>query len=992
MSGLQPFRLPSGGLIDRSQALRFRFDGEAATGFAGDTLASALLAKGTRIVGRSFKYHRPRGILSAGSEEPNALVELRSGARREPNTKATTIELYEGLEARSQNHWPSLKFDVLAVNSLLSTIFVAGFYYKTFMWPSSFWEKLYEPIIRRAAGLGRGADVGDPDHYEHAYAFCDVLVIGAGPAGLAAALVAARSGARVIVCNEDFCFGGRLLAERREIGGSPGHVWARRVVEELASLPDVRLMPRSTVFGVYDGGTYGAIERVADHLPTPLPYQPRQRLWKIVAKRAVLAAGAIERPIVFGGNDRPGIMLASAIRSYINRFAVVPGSRIAIFTNTDDGWHTAFDLAKVGVEVPAVIDSRPTVSPQLAAQTSGAMRILTGSRVVATKGWNALRAVTVRTPAGTEDLEVDLLAVSGGWDPAVHLCCHHGGRPAWNDAIAAFVPGSLPQSLMVAGAANGTLTLAACLSEGLRVGAQAAQAAGFTAKPIDVPKTEDEASGTAPLWYVAQSKGKAFVDLQNDVTADDVTFAEREGFRSVEHLKRYTTLGMATDQGKTANVNGLAIVAAITGRSVAETGTTTFRPPYTPVAIGALAGPHRGTHFRPARLTPSHAWAEEQNAVFVEAGLWLRAQYFPRPGERDWLETVNREVRNVRSAVGFCDVSTLGKIDVQGPDAALFLDRLYVNHWSTLAVGRARYGVMLREDGFVMDDGTTSRLSGDRFLMTTTTANATKVLEHMEFCHQVLWPELDVQFVSVTDQWAQYSVAGPRARDVLAGVIDAPFDISNEGFPYLAAAELTVLGGIAARLFRISFSGELAYELAVPARFGDALARTLMEVGARFGIAPYGTEALGVMRIEKGHVAGNEIDGRTTARDLGLAKLMSTRKDYIGRTMSNRSALLDVDRPTLTGLKPASKNARLRAGAHFVPLDGPASADSDQGVMTSAAFSPTLGHWIGLGLLTRGPERIGTRVRAVDPVRNNDVEVEICAPCFVDPQGERVRG
>lgn len=992
MSGPQPFRLPSGGHIDRSQALRFRFDGEAATGFAGDTLASALLAKGTRIVGRSFKYHRPRGILSAGSEEPNALVELRSGARREPNTKATTIELYEGLEARSQNHWPSLKFDVLAVNSLLSTIFVAGFYYKTFMWPSSFWEKLYEPIIRRAAGLGRGSGVGDPDHYEHAYAFCDVLVIGAGPAGLAAALVAARSGARVIVCNEDFCFGGRLLAERQEIGGSSGHVWARRIVDELASLPDVRLMPRSTVFGVYDGGTYGAIERVADHLPTPLPYQPRQRLWKIVAKRAVLAAGAIERPIVFGGNDRPGIMLASAIRSYINRFAVAPGSRIAIFTSTDDGWHTAFDLAKVGVEVPAVIDSRPVVSPQLAAQTSGAIRVLTGSRVVATKGWNALRAVTVRTPAGTEDIEVDALAVSGGWDPAVHLCCHRGGRPVWNDAIAAFVPGSLPKGLMVAGAANGTLTLAACLSEGWRVGAQAAQAAGFTAKPIDVPKTEDEASGAAPLWYIAQSKGKAFVDFQNDVTADDVTFAEREGFRSVEHLKRYTTLGMATDQGKTANVNGLAIVAAITGRSVAETGTTTFRPPYTPVAIGALAGPHRGKHFRPARLTPSHAWAEEQNAVFVEAGLWLRAQYFPRPGEHDWLETVNREVRTVRSAVGFCDVSTLGKIDVQGPDAALFLDRLYVNHWSTLAVGRARYGVMLREDGFVMDDGTTSRLSDDRFLLTTTTANATKVLEHMEFCHQVLWPALDVQFASVTDQWAQYSVAGPRARDVLAGVVDPPFDISNEGFPYLAAAELTALGGIAARLFRISFSGELAYELAVPARFADALARTLMGVGARFGIAPYGTEALGVMRIEKGHVAGNEIDGRTTARDLGLAKLMSTRKEYIGRTMSNRSGLLDVDRPTLTGFKPANKNARLRAGAHFVPLDGPASADSDQGVMTSTAFSPTLGHWIGLGLLTRGPERIGGRVRAVDPVRNNDVEVEICAPCFVDPQGERVRG
>jgi methylglutamate dehydrogenase subunit C len=979
------FRLPAGGLIDRSRLLRARFDGREVTGFAGDTLASALLANGTRIVGRSFKYHRPRGILAAGSEEPNALVELQSGARREPNTKATTVELYDGLEAASQNRWPSLKFDLLAVNSLMSPVFVAGFYYKTFMWPASFWEKLYEPFIRRAAGLGRGAGVDDPDHYEHAYAFCDVLVIGAGPAGLAATLAAGRSGARVIICDEDFRFGGRLLAERQEVDGMAGHAWATRAVEEFASLPEVRLMPRTTVFGVYDGGTYGAIERVADHLPVPPAHHPRQRLWKIVAKRAVVAAGATERPIVFGGNDRPGIMLASAMRTYVNRFAVAPGRRVAVFTSTDDGWRTAADLAQAGIRVAVVIDSRPVPSLKAPAGT----RVMRGGAVIATKGRTALRAITVRTADRTEEIAVDALAVSGGWDPVVQLTCHHGHRPVWNETIAAFVPGTLPKGLTVAGAANGTMTLAACLAEGARAGREAAEAAGSSAAAATVPKADDEPCAVTPLWHVTGSK--AFVDFQNDVTYDDIALAAREGFRSVEHLKRYTTLGMATDQGKTANVNALAVMAGLTNRPIPETGTTAFRPPYTPVAIGAFAGHHRGPAFRPARLTPSHAWAEEQNAVFVETGLWLRAQYFPRAGERDWLTTVNREVTTVRSAVGFCDVSTLGKIDVQGSDAARFLDRLYVNTFSTLAVGRTRYGVMLREDGFVMDDGTTARLAEDRFIMTTTTANAARVFQHMQFCRQVLWPDLDVQFVSVTDQWAQYAVAGPRARDTLAALVDPPFDISDAAFSYMAAAELTILGGVPARLFRISFSGELGYEIAVPARFGDALARTLMEAGAGHGIAPYGTEALGVMRIEKGHAAGNEIDGRTTARDLGLGKLISAKKDYIGRTLANRPGLIHPDRPALVGCKPVDQGARLAAGAHFLPVGAPARAAHDQGVVTSVAFSPTLGHWIGLGLLARGPQRIGERVRAVDPVRDGDIVVEICAPCFVDPAGERLR-
>jgi methylglutamate dehydrogenase subunit C len=984
----QPRRLQSGGLVDRTRPLRARYDDRNLAGFAGDTLASALLAAGDPLVARSFKYHRPRGIFAAGSEEPNALVELRTGTRREPNVKATTIELYEGLEAASQNRWPSLRFDVLAANSWLAPFIATGFYYKTFMWPASFWERVYEPLIRRAAGLGRGAGGADPDHYEQANAFCDILVIGAGPSGLAAAVAAARAGARVIVCDEDFRFGGRLLADRRDIEGMPGHRWAAQIVDELGGLGDVRLLPRTTVFGVYDGGTYGALERVADHLPAPPPHVPRQRLWRIIAKRAVLAAGATERGPVFGGNDRPGVMLAAAMRTYANRFAVAAGRKVAIFTNNDDGWSSARDLIRVGVAVTALIDSRSEAHrrPKLLDE----VRVIAGGEVTGTTGGRELRAITVRSPDGELQIEVDALGVSGGWNPNVHLACHQGGRPTYDAALAAFIPRSTPKGMVVVGAANGAMTLSACLAAGIEAGCTAAADVGHSARPPALPRADDEGFAVTPLWHVAGSKQKAFVDLQNDVTADDIAISEREGFRSVEHLKRYTTLGMATDQGRTANVNAIGIIGALAGRSLEAAGTTTYRPPYTPVAIGALAGHHRGKQFRPTRLTSSHSWAAEQGAVFVETGLWLRAQYFPRTGERDWRESVEREVRTVRSAIGFCDVSTLGKIDVQGRDAGVFLDRIYINTFSTLPVGRARYGVMLREDGFVLDDGTTARLAPDRFFMTTTTANAERVFQHMQFCHQVLWPELDVQMSTATDQWAQFSIAGPRARDTLSALVDSSFDIRNDVFPPLSAAELTVCGGIAARLFRISFSGELAFELGVPARYGDGLARALMQAGAAFGIAPYGTEALGVMRIEKGHIAGNEIDGRTTACDLGFSRMMSTKKDYVGRVLASRPALLDPERPCFIGFKPIDPRQRLRVGAHLVRLGVAATSEHDEGVITSAAFSPTCGCWIGLGLLVRGSQRVGERVVAADPLHNERIELEVCAPCFVDPAGERM--
>jgi sarcosine oxidase subunit alpha len=992
----QPNRLAGAGLIDRSRPLRFQFDGRNYTGYAGDTLASALLAANVRLMGRSFKYHRPRGLLTAGSEEPNALVELRGGARREANTRATVAELFDGLEAHSQNRWPSLALDVGAVNSLFSPLFVAGFYYKTFMWPAAFWEKVYEPAIRRAAGLGRATHEADPDIYEKANAFCDVLVIGGGPSGLAAALAAAAGGARVILCDEDFLLGGRLNCERHEIEGMGGDEWARQAETALRSHPAVRILRRTTVFGIYDGGmsgarSFGALERVADHLPHPPPHQPRQRLWRIVAKRAVLAAGAVERPIVFGGNDRPGVMMAAAIRSYVNRFGVVPGRRAALFTTCDDGWRTAFDLAAWGVRVAAIIDARPTVSPLLlAAAKRVGIDVWCGAQVVDAHGARALDRITVRDRAGQlAQFRIDTLAISGGWNPNVALATHVGGRPRWSEGIAAFVPGELPVGMAVVGAARGSFQLADALREGAAAGAAASEATGFGSMARPELRSSEELVGVAPLWSVSGSKRKAFVDFQHDVTREDVALAAREGFRSVELLKRYTTLGMATDQGKTSSINGHALMAALTERTIPELGTTTSRPPYTPVALAAFAGIHRGKHFRPTRLTSAHAWAQAHGATFMESGDWLRAQWFAAPGESDWLTIVSREVLAVRSRVGVCDVSTLGKIDIQGQDAAAFLDRVYINLFSTLPIGKVRYGLMLREDGLVMDDGTSARLAANHYVMSTTTANAAKVMRHLEHARQVLWPELDVQIVSVTEQWAQYAIAGPKARHLLERLLGDALDVSNHAFPYLACAEFS-WRSVVARLFRISFSGELAYELAVPARYGDAAVRAIMAAGEALGVVPYGIEALSVMRIEKGHVTGNELNGTTTAADLGLGRMMSKKKDFIGCILSQRPGITDPERPTLVGIKPVDAAQRLYAGAHFLKLGAPVTLANDQGYVTSVAFSPMLGHWIGLGLVTRGHERMGERLHAHSPVRGGDVEVAVVASVFFDPQGVRL--
>jgi sarcosine oxidase subunit alpha len=819
-----------------------------------------------------------------------------------------------------------------------------------------------------------------------------VLVIGGGAAGLSAAHTAASTGARVVLADEDFMFGGRCLSERRTIGGQPVSAWATEVVTSLRAMPEVRLLPRTTVFGNFDDGVFGAVERVNDHVATPPPHEPRQRLWRIVAKQTILASGSIERPLVFGDNDLPGVMLAGAVRTYLNRFAVSPGRCAVVFTDNDDGWRTAPDVLAGGGKVAAVVDPRdPAIVMQLARRYPDVEAV--NGVVVRALGGRAVEAVEIEVRGGTRRrIDCDLLAMSGGWSPTLHLTSHKGHRPRWDEERSIFVPDKLPPGLQVAGAANGNLKLSDALFAGQRLGLSAATAAGFPGTaPQAPPPVGEESTARQPLWRVRNATGKSFVDFQNDVTTDDLELAGREGFRSVEHLKRYTTLGMATDQGKTSNVTAIALMAEQTDKTIAASGATTFRPPYTPVTMGALAGHHRGGDFRPTRLTPSHAWAKEQGAVFVEVGPWLRAQWFPRGGESGWQEPVCREVRAVRSAVGICDVSTLGKIDVQGRDAAKFLDRLYANGYGTLAVGRSRYGIMLREDGFVKDDGTVARLADNRYLITTTTAHAVAVYQHMHFCHQVLWPELDVQFVSVTDQWAQFAVAGPRSRELLERALDRTCDIGNTAFPYMANGEITLANGLRGRLYRISFSGELAYEIAVPARSGEMVIRQLFAAGADLGVTAYGLESLNVMRIEKGHMTGNELNGQTTAYDLGLGRMCSTQKDYIGATMARRSFLLEPGRRRLVGIRTVDPKARLSGGMHFVPKGAAATAANDHGHVSSVCYSPILNRWIGLGLLQHGPERYGEEIMVVDPLRSQKALVEVCAPVFVDPEGARLR-
>ncbi|WP_136645873.1 sarcosine oxidase subunit alpha family protein [Tabrizicola sp. YIM 78059] len=968
-------RIDGKGLIDRTKPVRFRFDGKDYAGYKGDTLASALLANDVRLVGRSFKYHRPRGVLTAGSEEPNALVEVIGPKNQTPNVRATVQEVFEGLETRSQNRLGSLRFDLLAVNDLLWPFLGAGFYYKTFMWPRAFWEGLYEPLIRRAAGLGSLSGKHDEGTYEKAFAFCDVLVIGSGPAGLMAALTAGRAGADVILCDESHAFGGRLLSDGGVIGGMPAGEWLAQVLAELEALPNVRLMLRTTVTGAYDHGTYGALERVGLHKPAR-PNLPRECFWRIVAKHAVLAAGALERPVAFPDNDRPGIMLASAVRTYLNRYGVSPGKRVTLFANTDQARAVARELMAAGVTVAAIIDPRPD------AFSVEDCPVHVGGEVIGTRGRLGLTGITVRKGAETFEIETDCLAMSGGWNPTLHLTCHMNGRPRWDEDLAAFVPmeGAVP-GLVAVGAANGSMSTHGALVTGHAAAVQAVQALGRKAPDLPLPEAEDRPYVLKALWAV-EGKGRAWLDFANDVTTKDVKLAAQEGFRSVEHMKRYTTQGMAPDQGKNSNVAALAVLADATGRGIPETGTTTFRPPYTPVSIAAMGAGGRAEGFAPQRFLTSDQASRDRGAPMIEAGLWYRPSYFPKPGETTWREACDREVRMVREAVGVADVSTLGKIDIQGKDSGRFLDFVYTNTFSTLPVGRVRYGLMLREDGHVLDDGTSARLGEDHYLMTTTTAAAGLVMRHLDFVHQAFCADWQVRFISVTESWAQFAVAGPKARALVQSFLEEPVDL-----PFMGVAPVRV-GGVEGRLFRISFSGEEGYELAVPTRYGEALFRDLVARAETMGGGPYGMEALNVLRIEKGFITHAEIHGRVTAHDIGMERMISAKKDCIGKAAAQRPGLWGPEREQLVGLK---ASAPISAGAHLFVPGMEIHRETDQGYVTSVCWSPTLGAWLALAFLKDGRNRHGEKIRLVDHLRGIDVICEVCDPVFHDPAGEKLR-
>ena len=999
MSG---YRLARGGAVDRGARIPFTWDGRRMTGLAGDTLASALMANGERVLARSFKYHRPRGVMAAGPEEAGALVTLGTGARREPNARASTVELAPGLAATGQNAWPSVRLDLGRVNDLLGRFFAAGFYYKTFFGVTGrgTWEWMqFEKLIRRAAGMGTAPRAPDPDAYEIVHDHCDLLVVGSGAAGLAAAEAGVAAGLDVMLVEQDFALAPAMLSMREPVEGVAPGDWRRARLDGLGA---ARVLPRTTAFGLYDSNVVALYERVSDHLANPDPALPRARVRLVHPRQVILATGAIERPVAFGDNDRPGVMLSSAVSACLGRFAVAPGRSLALATNNDTAYDTALAAAGAGLRV-TLLDARrdPPEARRAAAEAAG-VETLPGHVPVRVKGADARDGLVIgrREEDGTarpqHGIYRDCIGVSGGWSPAIHLLCHRGVRPVWDDRLACFLPGPAPAGVAMTGAAAGVFGLDEALAHARGAAEAAAARLGRGAGPAHAAPAPGGLGPVVPLWEVRVPgrKLKSFVDPQHDVTAQDVRLAAQEGYASVEHMKRYTTLGMATDQGKTGGVVGLALLAEALDQTIPETGITTFRPPYTPVPIGALAGRARGAHWQPERRTPMHAAQAAMGARFLDAGLWKRAWWFPEGPDDTLAHAYVREAETVRAAVGMVDVSTLGKIAVQGPDAGEFLNRVHVNGFAKLPVGRCRYGVMLREDGMVFDDGVTWRLAEDEYLLTATTAHAGAVLEWLEMLLQTRWPELRVHVTSTTDQWAGVALAGPRSRAVLERVVTEG-DISDAALPFMGIAHLalSVAGGtIPAMTGRVSFSGERAYELHVPAGYGPAMWAALAAAVEAEGGRAYGMEALGALRIEKGHVTGAELDGRVTLGDAGLGRMASSKKPFIGQALMNRPEMARADRPRLAHFEPVEGAPRFSIGAIVCAPER--VSGHGVGWITGVTVAPAFDHrWLGIGFVAGGPEAWeGREVVIADPVRGQQCRARVASPHRLDPKGERMHG
>lgn len=978
----QPFRLADGGCIDRTQPLAFSFDGRALQGYAGDTLASALLANGVRMVARSFKFHRPRGIYSAGEEEPTGFVEIGDGPYHEPNCRAPLVPLTAGLAARSQSGWPGLRFDLGRIVDLTHPLWPAGFYNKTFMWPR--WTA-WEGIVRRMTGFGRAPEEPDPDHYEHVNVHCDLLVCGGGPAGLMAALVAGRAGARVILAEQDRQFGGSLNGERAELDGRPAAAWVDEVFAELGSLPRVMVLPATTVTGIYDGNITTLLQRGEGTAW-------RECFWTVRPHRVLLATGAIEQGLVFPGNDRPGIMLAGAVRHYLNRYAVAAGRTAVIATNNDSAYQTAFDLAERGIPVAAVADLRSGVREALRHRLEAlGVSLHTGARIGTTHGWSGLSSIRIESLDGRPlaRYRCDLLGVSGGWSARLHLCCHARGKLRFDIATQSFLPAAHPPGLEATGAAAGCWGLAATLAAAQATASGLCQQLGLTARLAHRPQPGGAPvePGETPTAPPRPTRRRQWIDLAHDVTCADAELAVREGYVSVEHFKRYTTTGMSVDQGKTGNLNAFLALAGLTGKPVEEIGTTTFRPPYMPVSLGAVAGRRGGDFYAPRRNLAAQVLHEALGARFEDYGGWQRPECFPRPGETPDA-ALRREVLAVRRAVGVFDNSPLGKIEVWGPDAAEFLDRCYINDVHGLATGRCRYGLMLNDNGVIIDDGVVSRLEPGHFLVNTTSSGAARIAALFEEHRQCDWPDLRVIVANVTAQWANFTVAGPRARELLQ-VLDPGVDLAPAALPHMAVACGT-WRGLPARIVRVSFSGEQSFEINVPASHASLLLESLLEAGRPLGIAPYGIEALMILRLEKGYLhVGSDTSGETTPDDVGWGRIArAKRADYIGRRSLFRAANEDANRKQLVGIEFPAGESPPFPGSHLLIGAGRQPPAPTDGWITSSAYSPTLERPIALAMLRAGRSRVGATVTVID---GDDCRPgRVVAPAFLDPANERL--